>query len=319
MGRRAETVPSQRTAAALRRPDAALLSVGALARASGVPVATLRTWARRYGFPSSEARSSGQRAFPLAHVERLRLIRHALTLGHRAAQVLPASPAELRRLVALSSTEPPDDLANVTPPGADEVLLASAAQLDGKRLTRLLLDEWARLSPIEFLAARVAPLLASVGERWRRGELGIHHEHFLTARLADLLGALRQPFERDNGGALVVLATLPGERHTLGLSMAALALAHAGLRTLFLGAECPVTEIGKAVRERQACAAGISVSRASRSHRSVRLQRELRSVLPRNVVLLLGGDGASPLPGAERVDTLHALARWARQRLGLGD
>jgi methanogenic corrinoid protein MtbC1 len=117
---------------------------------------------------------------------------------------------------------------------------------------------------------------------------------------------------------MIALATLSGERHTLGLSMVALVLAHVGFRSLLLGADCPPGEIGEAARERHACAVAISVSRASRARRSERLLRELRKALPRSVRLLVGGGGASAPPGAERLESLPELVQWARRQRGIG-
>jgi methanogenic corrinoid protein MtbC1 len=314
MARRSTSVSRPIRATKPRHSDLALLSIGALSRSSGVPVATLRTWANRYGFPSPTIRLSGQRLFSIENVGRLRLIRRALALGHRAAQVVSAAPEKIEHLLALAPEEREPQLAPVMTPDVDAALQESIAQSDSERLTQLLLGEWARLTPVEFLAGRVAPLLTSVGEQWSRGELGVRHEHFLTARLSDLLGELRQPLERDNRGPVVVIATLPGERHTLGLSMAALVMAHGGFRILFLGAECPPFEIDKAVRARQARAVGISVSQSSRGKRTERLLRELRKALPRSVRLLTGGLGAPPLPGTIRLDSLPALARFVQRQ-----
>ena len=45
--------------ARLGTEPAARLSIGALARASYIPVTTLRTWERRYGYPVAERKPSG--------------------------------------------------------------------------------------------------------------------------------------------------------------------------------------------------------------------------------------------------------------------
>jgi len=81
------------------------LSIGALARATGVPVETLRTWESRYGYPVPERKPSGHRVYPLSSVPRLRRIAQALARGHRAGEVVPASEADLAAL--LSTTAPP--------------------------------------------------------------------------------------------------------------------------------------------------------------------------------------------------------------------
>src|SRR5512144_964663 len=84
----------------------ARLSIGALSRATGIPVETLRTWESRYGFPVPERRPSGHRVYALSTVPRLRRIAEALARGHRAGQVVPASDANLRRLLAAAPPAP---------------------------------------------------------------------------------------------------------------------------------------------------------------------------------------------------------------------
>jgi hypothetical protein len=39
------------------------ISIGALSRATGIPVETLRTWEARYGFPIPERKRSGHRVY----------------------------------------------------------------------------------------------------------------------------------------------------------------------------------------------------------------------------------------------------------------
>src|SRR5512145_157600 len=83
------------------RPDSkgARLSIGALSRATGIPVETLRTWEARYGFPVPERRPSGHRVYPASVVPRLRKVAEALARGHRAAQVVPANERSLTTLL----------------------------------------------------------------------------------------------------------------------------------------------------------------------------------------------------------------------------
>jgi DNA-binding transcriptional MerR regulator len=72
------------------------LSIGALSRATGIPVETLRTWEHRYGFPAPERRPSGHRVYSRAIVPRLRRISEAIARGHRAGQVVSASDTARR-------------------------------------------------------------------------------------------------------------------------------------------------------------------------------------------------------------------------------
>lgn len=293
--------------------DGARLSIGALAKATGIPVETLRTWESRYGFPVPERKPSGHRLYPLSSVARLRRISEALTRGHRAGEVVAASDAELAALLRSTEGGAGPAAAALLPSFDQDEALHVIRQFDAARLTRILLGEWARTSPVDFLEARIAPLVRQVGDAWAAGSLEIRHEHFFSERLGDLLRSLRLPFEERARGPLVVFASLPGEGHGLGLQMAALVAAWTGCRILFLGLETPPAEIVGLARDLDARAVALSVSAASRGARSAAQVRALRSKLPKGIPLLVGGDGApEPRPGIETMHDLRRLEAWAR-------
>jgi methanogenic corrinoid protein MtbC1 len=298
-------------------PDLAWLSIGALARATGIAVETLRTWESRYGFPRPKRKPSGHRVYPVADVPRLRRIAQALALGHRAGQVVAASEVALGQLLAAAPPALPATGPDEAPSGV-EGLRQLVARFEAERLRQALVSDWARLGPVEFLGTRVAPLVHEVGEAWARGELEVRHEHFLSERVSVLLGALRLPLEERATGPLVVYATLPGELHGLGLQMAALVLAAAGCRSLYLGTDLPLAQVAPLARDLQARAVAVSVSRSSRGQASAALLRKLRATLPRRVRLVVGGEGApAARPGIEVVAGLRELDAWGR-RLALG-
>jgi methanogenic corrinoid protein MtbC1 len=293
-------------------PPGARLSIGALSRATGIPVETLRTWEARYGFPVPERRPSGHRVYAVALVPRLRRVAEALARGHRAGQVLTASEADLQELLAAGTPSPGPEAATAVPADGLE-LLRLVAGFDAARLTRALLTQAARLGPLEFLETVVAPLVREVGEAWAQGRLGVRHEHFVSERVGDLLRSLRLPLEERATGPLVVFATLPGEPHGLGLQMAALATAFAGCRVLYLGTETPPADMVTLTRDFAARALALSVSAARRSTATTAQVRRLRAALPRRTTLLLGGEGApAPRAGVEVFADLRRLDAWAR-------
>lgn len=300
-------------------PGGARLSIGALSRATGIPVETLRTWEARYGFPVPERKPSGHRVYPLASVPRLRRVSEALARGHRAGDVVAASEASLDRL--LSSTAPAaaapaaSGLATVSGPLDPGLMLQVVRQFDAERLTRLLLGEAARLGPLEFLETQVAPAVREVGAAWERGEIDISHEHFFSEKVGDLLRSLRLPLEERAEGPLVVLATLPGEQHGLGLQMAGLTLSAAGCRVLPLGTEVPLDEVVSLARDLSARAVALSVSLAHRGAATDGQVRRLRERLPRKAALLVGGQGApSARAGIESFADLRQLDAWGRRQ-----
>ncbi len=187
------------------------------------------------------------------------------------------------------------------------------AAFDAERLTRTLLGDWGRMAPIEFLESRIAPLVQAVGDGWESGDFEIRHEHFLSERVGDLLRSLRLPLEERADGPLVVLATLPGEGHGLGLQMAGLLLASTGCRILNLGTEVPPAQLVSLTKDLGAGALALSVSSLTKGATSAAAIRKLRKGLPRKVALVVGGDGAPrAAAGVENVQDLRTLEAWGQ-------
>ena len=57
------------------------ISIGELARLTGITTHTLRVWEKRYGSPSSQRLPSGHRRYPKEDVPRLRAVAKALGWG----------------------------------------------------------------------------------------------------------------------------------------------------------------------------------------------------------------------------------------------
>jgi methanogenic corrinoid protein MtbC1 len=292
------------------------LSIGALGKATGIAVETLRTWENRYGFPIPRRKPSGHRVYPIDAVPRLRRIAQALSRGHRAGQVVGASEEALEQLLDSTAAGQPVPAAGL--PTAEDLrgLLRLVQAFDADRLTRTLLGDWARMRPVEFLEGRIAPFVRAVGDGWERGELEVRHEHFLAERVGDLLRSLRLPFEERATGPLVVLATLPGEVHGLGLLMAALLLASIGCRILYLGTETPPPQVVSLATDLGARAVGLSVSLSTRGGTTPSAIRKVRERLPTRVAMVVGGEGAPrPQPGVEILRSLRELEVWGRDLL----
>jgi methanogenic corrinoid protein MtbC1 len=290
------------------------LSIGALSRSTGIPVETLRTWERRYGFPVPERKPSGHRVYSVASVPRLRRIAEALARGHRANEAVSASEKDLTVLLDVTpfATSDVSQVAKREDPTIF-TLLKTVEAFDAERLTNLLTADWRRLGTLAFLTTRIAPLIQAVGEEWAAARLGIHHEHFLSERVSDVLRLLRLPMEERARGPLVILVSLPGEAHGLGLQMAALLLASVGCRILYLGTEVPPAQIAGLAKDIRAHAVAVSVSVANRGEGMNAQLEFLRGLLPKRVTLLVGGDGApGKRPGLRVFHDLEALETWGR-------
>jgi DNA-binding transcriptional MerR regulator/methylmalonyl-CoA mutase cobalamin-binding subunit len=289
------------------------LSIGAVAKATGFSPDTLRVWQKRYGFPVPRRKPSGHRLYSVADVRRLRRISEALARGHRPGQVVPLAEPRLESLLT-------DRVVSGTVESDRRPTLKSLMDLvrahRGAELTSALLAEAASLGPLDFLRLRVVPMVTEVGEAWSRGELGIHHEHFFSQRLEDVLRAVRLPFERSASGPRILLTAFSGETHGLGLQMAAFLAAFAGLQPHLLGTDTPVPEIVSAFKARRPYAIGVSISVSTAGPASRDRLEELRRAIPAAVPILVGGGGARrshPPGGCVIVDDLRGMHDWMRR------
>ena len=72
-----------------RAPGADLtVPIGAVERDTGLSKDTLRVWERRYGFPAPQRDAFGERAYPLAQVDKLRMVKRLLDHGHRPGRIV---------------------------------------------------------------------------------------------------------------------------------------------------------------------------------------------------------------------------------------
>lgn len=305
--------------------DPATLSIGALARATGVPAPTIRTWEQRYGFPQPLRRPSGHRVYPLDAVPRLRRIVHAISRGHRAAHVIALDADALDSLLD-SESAGPLDLAAVAPrtrgpgrraapaTGALRSMRKAVRELDGARLQGMLESAAARLDPVVFIDQVASPLMRAVGDDWASGRLDVRHEHFASARLADVLRQARRPFDSAAIGPRVVLASLPGDFHEVGLLTAALVFASAGWQVLYLGRDTPPDQLRALANEVALDCVGIGIS-ATAPRDVARTLNSLRRALPERLPIVVGGGGASgTLPGVTFLRNAGAVREWIDQQ-----
>ena len=289
------------------------LSIGALARATRIPVETLRTWERRYGSPMPVRKPSGHRVYPITAVEHLRRVSRLLESGHRPGEILGLTLRELDALLSLTASAARDTAgagreAGPSPAAMIRTLLRATTELDRPALLHELRTAWVRLGPLRFLDEIAGAFMVEIGHAWSAKAIEVGHEHFASACLSDFLRSVREPFDDRARGPRVVAAMLPGEEHEGGLLIASALLAYRDHRVLYLGADTPVAQIAAATRASRAGLVAISVSAAAARARSARALADLRRELPRTVTVWVGGAGAPPATaGIERFATLAEL------------
>lgn len=284
------------------------LHIAAVERDTGIPKDTLRVWERRYGFPRPERNDHGERTYPLDQVSTLRLVKQLVDSGHRPNKVVGRAESELRELLGAAQA--------ASVPGLDsgaQAIIDALRRRDSARVQETLRGLLMRQGLERFVIDTLAPLTSAVGEAWAGGHLAIHEEHLFSEQVDRLLGQAIGQLPAQGGRAPILLGTLPGELHRLGLRMVEALFAVRGLPCISIGPDVPVDQLVDACRGHQAAGVALSISACGATPSAARAVLDLRTQLPAETMLWLGGRGAArlrPRPPAvvEVFDSLTDLA-----------
>ena len=300
-------------------------SIAAVERDTGLGKDTLRVWERRYGFPQPLRDSFGERTYPLAQVEKLRIIKRLLDAGYRPGAVVALSEEQLQTInesmfIGLQTSGEVSDDAD--PVLQDAMALLRSHKIDGLRSH--LHQAVAGLGVNRFVTELVAPLNGMVGEAWLRGEIEVFQEHLYTECVA---GILRHAVHQLQGHAphrqpRILLTTFPQEDHILGLLMAECLLTLQGCHCLSMGAKTPMSDIIKAAAVYQTDIVALSFSVSQNPNHVLDGLNELRRLLPAHIEIWAGGrapvlqrrppDKVSVISDVAQIES--QLVRWRSQR-----
>ncbi len=220
---------TQRSRACSGRTMSAGLNIAALAQRTGVPPDTLRKWEQRYQILQPDRTAGGQRRYSERDVARVRVAARAARRGlpHRRGGVAPRHGRRRAGADAARSSARDSRRRRARRDVGDR-----HAARPGVRAPRRRRDARRPSS------ARCSRRSVSAGQR---GALTVAEEHLVSEAVRSRLGHLLG----DPGGGVrgvAVLACAPGERHELGLMMAAIALRRDGWKVVYLGADTPLAD-----------------------------------------------------------------------------
>lgn len=296
------------------------LSITAVERETGLSKDTLRVWEKRYGFPRPLRDAADDRLYPLEQVRRLKLIRRLLDAGYRPGKVAGLDDDELQALLdkpqILSKTK--NQIEKDRP---DLMALLDAIEAhDDQGLRYALTHAQLRMGLAPFVIEVVAPLTTAVGDAWAQGRFEIFEEHLYTEVISGVLrgGIATLNMSPRLHPPKVLLTTLPQELHGLGLLMVEALLLLEGCQCVCLGTQTPVIDIVRAAQAHQVDAVALSFSSLQGPATVQTSLRALRSELPAETALWVGGscqalyqkswEGITALQALQEVPAL--VARW---------
>ena len=229
-------------------PDARTgLRIAAVSETLGIPVPTIRSWERRYGFPAPARTNGRHRRYSEREVQQLRELRDLIVRGHSARDAVA-------RLARTGHRADDGELAS-------EVIEA-AMRLDTDAI-RGALDRAAERLGVEATIRDVAfPAMREVGTRWKTGRCDVEQEHLASQSVRSWLSrqaAMAPPAFR---AGTVVLACGPKDLHTIGVEAFAVVLARRGWPTRVLGAMTPTRALVSTIATLRATAAVVTAQRS---------------------------------------------------------
>jgi DNA-binding transcriptional MerR regulator/methylmalonyl-CoA mutase cobalamin-binding subunit len=280
------------------------LSIAAVERETRLSKDLLRAWEKRYGFPAPQRDANGERCYPAWQVERLRLMSRLMEQGYRPGQLAALSARELAALPPRQAPCPAPDRQGDT--GAIARLLAT---LKGNPAGFQLSMQHAlsREGLERFVEHIAAPLTAAVGQHWEDGSFEVFDEHLYTEETSRVLRQAIAALPRASGAPRILMTTLPGEAHGLGLLMAEALLALDGAACISLGTETPLLDIARAAAAYGSGIVALSFSAAYPRRQVGSALKQLRLALPSGTALWAGGAGIVSQTAIDGVRLLPTL------------
>jgi len=235
--------------------DEPLYNIGVVARMTGVSMATLRAWERRYDFPDAERTAGGHRLYSERDVLRLRWVKDRIDEGMQTSQ----------SILALRHQEKVGNLSLIeqSPAVQTEKTGEYALHLQSyeTQLYKLLLDSnlnaadtllaesLAVNSPEDLILNVIGPVLAAVGDAWEEGKISVATEHLATNYLRQklMMWMLGGPPPRSVNP--IVLACAPNEWHEGSLLVLGALLRRRRWPVAYLGQALPLDQLAEFVRD----------------------------------------------------------------------
>jgi DNA-binding transcriptional MerR regulator len=282
---------------------------------TGVAVATLRAWERRYAVVSPQRTDSGYRLYDESAIARLSAMRRLVEEGWSpAAAAASVASGEVSAPPAPASPSAPvPDTAWTHPEGAELVaaFLDAAAAVDVNAIETTL-DRAFALGSFELVAdAWLMPALHALGDAWAAGRVDVAGEHAASHAVMRRLASAFAAAASYSHGARVVVGLPSGSHHELGALAFATAARRRGLAVVYVGADLPVESWQRAVRAFPTRAAVVVVPTAEDRPQAVRTVERLLHTSPDIVVAAGGGHAGDLAPGVVTLPTSIAAAARA--------
>ncbi len=276
------------------------MTIGDAARATGVPEHTLRAWERRYDLFKPIRGTSGYRLYDDAALSTIRAMQSLVSAGwapSAAADELSRRPRVVASLAATAGTMP-DPFA---------ALVHAAAEFDAAAVSRIIDEQFALADYESVIDGWLMPVLVRMGKEWAAGRLSVAEEHLVSNIVLRRLSAAYDAAGRLQPGTPILLGTVSGVDHELGLMAFAVAARRAGIATVYVGTQVPPADWRRAADK---AGARHSVTTAHRKRDAQLVAGLAESLGPASTVWVGGSAQQHAGPGCRPLG--HSIAAAAQ-------
>ncbi|MDW8227752.1 MAG: MerR family transcriptional regulator [Anaerolineales bacterium] len=233
--------------------DEPLYNIGVVTRLTGVPVATLHAWERRYGFPQSARTSGGHRLYSEKDIARLRWVKAQVDSGMTVSRAIAAVRA-LESEGRLFLPAAPEVAARPVPETTSshslrDALVEALISHDLSRADHMMGDMLAFYSPEALTTEIIGPALAEIGRLWEERRITVATEHLASNYLRHRLLMWMVTGPPPKPVNPIVLACAPEEWHEGSLLMLGVLLRRKGWPVAYLGQNVPFPDLADFVRQ----------------------------------------------------------------------
>ncbi|HSF82710.1 MAG TPA: B12-binding domain-containing protein [Anaerolineales bacterium] len=240
--------------------DEPLYNIGVVSRMTGISMATLRAWERRYDFPEASRTSGGHRLYSERDIVRLQWVKGRIDEGMQTAQSINA----LRHQEQTGHViQPRENLVEVVPGYEERIqqvvgeiyqqyrsqLVEALTQHSSSRADQVINEALAVLAPEEIILRVIAPTIAVIGDRWQEGSVDIATEHMATNYLRHRLLMWMLSGPPPLSIRPIILACAPGEWHEGSLLIMGALLRRRRYPVAYLGQSVPLEDLSRFVTD----------------------------------------------------------------------
>lgn len=233
-----------------------LYNIGVVTRMTGISMATLRAWERRYDFPEAGRTSGGHRLYSERDIMRLRWVKGRIEEGMQTAQAIQALIHQeesgvliVEKGVTLTPHETRPDVNKSTSDLYQDQLFNALVQRNLQKADNILGEALAIYSPEDLIYQVIGPAMASIGDAWEHNLISVATEHLATNYLRQRLLMWMVSGPPTLNMQPIILACAPDDWHEGSLLMLGALLRRQRLPVAYLGQAVPLPDLASFVRE----------------------------------------------------------------------